>query len=331
MNEVQLKIFNAYYIQFLKTIKDISKPKKDVNKTAKIICKAIKTSYSSMDTITPKYLDELNDSGFWEDNTLPVYKGITLQMIDEITKDEYFSKHLVAVLNIFRDEIENTEPVLMCINLMNKPEEFAKKLEEITDEKAKDKIVYLNSIHVEHKKDDFAEKLKDIEETSLGKLAKEIMGDLDIDDIQKSMNGNIFESFKDPNSGLGKVLSSVSQKMLSKISSGELKQESLLTDAIDLAGKLPNMMPEGMASQLGNIGDMLSQLQKMGGSATGGDNPMDMMQQLMKGMNLNKTQKNKANAHFNSSINKTKLNNRLKKKLQKRKENNIQIEIEEDE
>jgi hypothetical protein len=323
MKESQLKIFNAYYIQFLKTIKEISKPKKDVNKTAKAICKAIKTHYASMDTESSKYLEELSMS--------EPYKGITVEMINEITKDEYFSKHLLAVLDIFRVPIEDTEIVLMCINLLNKPEEFSKKVEEIKEEETKTKVLYLHNIHVNHKKDDFTEKLKDIEETSLGKLAKEIMGDLDIDDIQKSMNGNIFESFKDPNSGLGKILSSVSQKMLTKIGSGELNQETLLTDAIDLAGKLPNLMPDGMASQLGNIGEMLSHLQKMGGANGSSGNPMDFMEQMMKGMNLNKTQKNKASSHFKSSANKTKISNRLKKKLEKRRENNIQTEIEEDE
>jgi hypothetical protein len=342
-----IQIFNAYYIEFLKTIKSLSKAQKGKSPANKI-CIAIKKSYSSMDTLSPSYLEHLVKTGIWdiyeslenkenftdEFKAIEVYKGITIKNINAVTNDEYFSNHLVATLNIFRQKLDQPDMVLAIVNLLSKQDEFSKKLEEITDETVKEKLKFLNVLHIAHKKNEFDDKLKDIESTSLGKLAKEIMGDLNIDEIQKSMNdpsGNIFESFSNPNSGLGKVLSSVSQKMLLKLGSGELNKDTLLTDAMNLAGKLPGIMPDGMSSQLGNIGEMLSQLQKMGGGGGGNQNPMDMMQEMMKGMNLNKTQKHKATSRMNSTINKTKLESRLKKKLQKRKENNIQKEVEEDE
>jgi hypothetical protein len=190
------------------------------------------------------------------------------------------------------------------------------------------------------------DELKDIEATSLGKLAKEIMGDINIEEMQKTMNDpnmNIFESMQNPNSGFGKVLSSVSQKMLSKIGSGELQQDVLLNDAIHLATKIPNMLPDGMGAQLGNIGAMLSQLQKMtankgggggagdmnpmemmqqmmgGAGGSGGDmNPMEMMQQMMSGMNLNKTQQSAAKTRMSSSMKKHKTASRLRAKIEKR-------------
>lgn len=346
-NEQQLKLFNAYYIEFLKTINDISKSKKEsANKeTAVLICKAVKKTYRMMDSSSPQYLNDLNKTGIWtkygaledrkiftdEFNENEVYKGITIKNISDVVEEPYFVHHLIAILDIFRNDVP--EAVGDIVKLLNKPEEFSKKLEEITDENIKQKLVFLSLLHTTHKKSSFTDNLREIEATTLGKLAKEIMGDLNIEEIQKSMSepsGNIFDSFKDPNSGLGKVLSSVSQKMLSKIGSGELNQESLLTDAIDLAGKLPKLMPEGMGSQLGNIGEMLSQLQKMSGGG-GSQNPMDMMQEMMKGMKLNKSQKNRASSRMNSSINKSKTSSRLKKKLEKRKENNIQTEVKEDE
>lgn len=345
--EQQLKFFNAYYIEFLKTINDISKSKKETEnkETAVEICKAVKKEYKVMDQLSPKYLNSLNKTGIWDKyNALEnkeiftdefkdteVYIGISIKNITDVVEEPYFVHHLIAILDIFRENVPDS--VGEIVKVLNKPDEFSKKLQDITDENIKEKLVFLNLLHINHKKSSFSDNLKDIESTTLGKLAKEIMGDLNIEEIQKSMsedNGNIFESFKNPNSGLGKVLSSVSQKMLSKIGSGELNQESLLTDAIDLAGKLPKLMPDGMGSQLGNIGEMLSQLQKMG-NTTGGENPFDMMQEMMKGMNLNKAQKNRASSRMNSSINKSKLSSRLKKKLAKRKENNIQTEVKEDE
>jgi hypothetical protein len=345
--EQQLKFFNAYYIEFLKTINDISKSKKETDnkETAVKICKAIKREYRKMDQLSPSYLSELNKTGIWEKynalenkeifteefKEIEVYNEICIKDICVVVEEPYFAHHLIAILDIFHENVPDS--VGEIVKLLNKPEEFSQKLEEITDEDVKTKLAFLMRIHTKHKSASFGDNLKDIESTTLGKLAKEIMGDLNIEEIQKSMNeqnGNIFESFKNPNSGLGKVLSSVSQKMLSKIGSGELNQESLLTDAIDLAGKLPNLMPEGMGSQLGNIGEMLAQLQKMSKSKTG-ENPMDMMQEMMNGMNLNKAQKGRANSHMKSSINKSKLSDRLKKKLNKRKENNIQTEVKEDE
>lgn len=345
--EQQLKFFNAYYIEFLKTINEISKSKKEASnkETAVKICKAVKREYRKMDQLSPTYINELNKTGIWEKynalenkevfteefKEIEVYKEISIKDICIVVEEPYFAHHLIAILDIFHENVPDS--VVEIVKMLNKAEEFSEKLKEITDENIKAKLTFLMQLHTKHKSASFGDNLKDIESTTLGKLAKEIMGDLNIEEIQKSMNepnGNIFESFKNPNSGLGKVLSSVSQKMLSKIGSGELNQESLLTDAIDLAGKLPNLMPEGMGSQLGNIGEMLAQLQKMSKSK-GGENPMDMMQEMMKGMNLNKAQKSRANSHMNSSINKSKLSARLQKKLNKRKENNIQTEVKEDE
>lgn len=346
--EQQIQFFNAYYIRFLKSINDISKSKKESeNKAIAVeICKAVKKQYRTMDTLSTEYLTQLNKTGIWkkydalEDKEIftdefkecELYNGISIKSICDVVDEPYFAHHLIAILDIFHENVPDS--VAEIVTILNKPDEFASKVEEITDEKIKAKLDFLMLLHRKHKKSSFSDNLKDIESTTLGKLAKEIMGDLNIEEIQKSMNepnGNIFESFKNPNSGLGKVLSSVSQKMLSKIGSGELNQESLLTDAIDLAGKLPNLMPEGMGSQLGNIGQMLSQLQKMSQAGGGGENPMDMMQEMMKGMNLNKQQQKRASSRMNMSINKSKLSSRLKKKLDKRKQNNIQREVKEDE
>jgi len=346
--EQQLKFFNAYYIEFLKTINDISKSKKEADnkETAVHICRAVKKEYRMMDQLSPKYLNALNKTGIWakynalenkeqftdEFQENEIYNGITIKNISDVVEEPYFVHHLIAILDIFRETVPDS--IGDIVKLLNKPEEFSKKLEDVTDENIKAKLVFLSLLHKTHKNRSFTDNLKDIEQTTLGKLAKEIMGDLNIEEIQKSMNepsGNIFESFKNPNSGLGKVLSSVSQKMLSKIGSGELNQETLLTDAIDLAGKLPKLMPDGMGSQLGNIGEMLAQLQKMGNATGGSQNPMDMMQEMMKGMNLNKSQKNRAASRMSTSINKSKLSSRLKKKLEKRKKNNIQTEVKEDE
>ena len=86
--EQQLKFFNAYYIEFLKTINDISKSKKesDNKETAVKICKAVKKQYRKMDQLSPTYLNELNKSGIWEKYNALENKEIFTDEFKEIIK-----------------------------------------------------------------------------------------------------------------------------------------------------------------------------------------------------------------------------------------------------
>ena len=110
--------------------------------------------------------------------------------------------------------------------------------------------------------------MEDIEDTSIGKLAKEIMEDVDIEKVKKSINteGDILGALSDPDNGIGNLISDVSQKMATKLKSGELKQDALLKDALSMAGKLPGMSGGGGgdgAPDIGNIMKMMSGM--MGG------------------------------------------------------------------
>ena len=109
--------------------------------------------------------------------------------------------------------------------------------------------------------------MEDIEDTSIGKLAKEIMEDVDIEKVKKSINteGDILGALSDPDNGIGNLISDVSQKMATKLKSGELKQDALLKDALNMAGKLPGMNNNGnnTTPDIGNIMKMMSGM--MGG------------------------------------------------------------------
>lgn len=112
-----------------------------------------------------------------------------------------------------------------------------------------------------------ASPLGDIENTSLGKLAKEIMEEVDVSELQKNIgeDGDILKALANPDSGLLKLVGTVSQKMVSKMATGELNQESLLTDAMQFAAKMGGAIP-GMGN-LANIGELMSSV--MGGAAGG--------------------------------------------------------------
>ena len=108
-----------------------------------------------------------------------------------------------------------------------------------------------------------------LEDTSLGRLAKEIMDEVNVDELQKSVgeDGDILKALANPDSGLLKLVGTVSQKMVSKMASGELNQENLLSDALQFATKMGGNIP-GLGN-LAGMGDMLSSL--MGGGGGGGD------------------------------------------------------------
>lgn len=340
MEEQQVYIFNQYYIDFLKKIKSLAKEQKEQKSEARSIIKSIRKNYATMDKLTKDYMNILDTDEFWkvyegQENATSfteeflkknIYSDITVGDILAISKDKYLVYYYVCLLDIFNTSELPIAEVLEVIKVINIPNEFTEKIKEVSSDIANKKLHSLRGMHVQKSKGIFENELNDIENTSLGKLAKEIMNDIDIDALKSSMddpNMNIFESLQNPNSGFGKVLGNVSKTMLSKLSSGELQKDTLLKDAIDLATKIPNMLPGGMGSQLGNIGEMLQNLQKMsGGKDGGGDDMSEMMSNMMNMMNLNNTQQKRASSHMKREERKNKTAKHLKRKLQKRRENN---------
>ena len=82
-----------------------------------------------------------------------------------------------------------------------------------------------------------------MENTTLGKLAEEILNDVDVNKLHKSMNQKWrwLKSLGDPDSGFGDITSNVSQEMAAKLSSGELNQQNLMQDAMKFASMMPGM------------------------------------------------------------------------------------------
>jgi hypothetical protein len=187
-----------------------------------------------------------------------------------------------------------------------------------------------------------SEHIAGIENTSLGKLAKEILDEVNVEDIQSSLgDGDIMKALANPDGGLMKLLGTVSQKMMSKMTSGELKQETLLTEAMQFATQLGGAVPP----ELKNLGNLASMFNKGSGmdalnnifnakksddsdsDEEGGFN-MDMITSLMKNMmagggpapSAGSRGKTKVNANaMNSQIRRTVMANQMKRKLEKKK------------
>jgi hypothetical protein len=158
-----------------------------------------------------------------------------------------------------------------------------------------------------------------MEDTMLGKLAKEIMEDVDIDKLQKSIgdNGDILKAIGDPDSGFSDLISNVSRKMATKISNGELKQEGLLQDAMKFASVMPGLFggnPNGNPEK--NQMDM-SNMMKMMSTMMNNKEGMEAFSNMMNPKGGGKQKDTRAT--FNKNAYKKSLTiNRLKSKLDKK-------------
>ena len=172
--------------------------------------------------------------------------------------------------------------------------------------------------------------MKHMEDTTLGKLAKEILEDIDVNKLQKSMgeNGDVLKTIGDPDSGFSDIISNVSQKMAKKISSGELNQENLMNDAMKFASMMPGMFGGNMGG--GNMGGsnkkgpdmshMMNMMSELMSSNNNNSEPdlSSMMQQMAGNMKNNKGSRTAVNT---AGLRKLSKANKLRTKLANKKFN----------
>ena len=376
----RINIFNQYYFSFLKKVKDSAlelKHKnltKDSNTTYAKVLKAIKSHYASYDTSSDSYhnyfiqndlvtsmveswytnIHTYSDIALWIQNenvkNAVVYQDISIGQILEVSDSPELVYYNLAVLFIFSQDISDNElPVII---------EFIKNIKSgntetltIDNIKTRKTLEILKEIHDKAMTSSVESTFKHLEDTSLGKLAKEIMGDINLEDIQSSLQneGDILKSLSNPEGGLTKLLGSVSQKMISKLASGEIQQETLLKDAMAFSSQLTNIIPNnksgggGGMPDMGGLGNMFEQLQKMtsqmgsgGAGAGGGLGNLQEMMAALSGGNIgerppqNARPQTRADNHSMSRLIKAKqLRSKLEKRKSKTKEN-VQTHVEDE-
>jgi hypothetical protein len=322
MNDQRVYVFNQYYIDLLKKIKTYAKNSKETSKPARDILRAIKKNYASMDKLADSYIgimdmsevwtsyDELEDPFSFNPESFELYNGMNYLWVKELFTDKYTLHHYLMILNLFRQPDLDVDNVVESLKFLTN-KDFEEKIKVIESEYVKEHLMKIKKLHSSRTSNLFENELKDLESTTLGKLAKEIMSDINVEELQQSFQNeslDILGSLQNPNSGFGKLISSVSTKMLSKLASGEIQQEKLLEDAFGLASKLPGMLPGDIGKNMGGLGNMLSQLQKMG------LDPSNMM----KGMGMNGAQKSAASSRMNSASRKNKMSEHLKQKIREK-------------
>jgi hypothetical protein len=346
-------VFNQYYIDFIKRLKQVAKKMKgemDDKATtddasyifSKKIMKSIKSNYITLNKSSDEYILYVNSlpKEFWSsyaelDDSLPeswfieehvkdveLYENISIESIRKLIDDDYLCHHFLTVFYLFKDTMDD-ETVKKYVTIFQGS--FNKELiEDIENETHKKIIKRLNELKTKHLKSKSGIDMSTIEDTTLGKLAKEILEDVDIDKLQKSIadNGDILKAIGDPDSGFSELITNVSRKMATKISNGELKQENILQDAMKFAANIPglfgNSTENGSSSSSANKQPDMANMMSMMSTMMNNKEGMDAMKNMMGGMG--KPKKNTRQTYDKNAYKKSIAANKLKSKLDRRRD-----------
>jgi hypothetical protein len=349
-------VFNQYYIDFIKRLKQAAKKMKEDNSDedndegnskvsednylfAKSIIKTIKANYTTFDKSSDEYIKYINSlpENFWtsyadaeeskidewfdleEVKDVNIFTNISVKQIQRLINDNFLCHHFLTVFYLFKNDLSDEE-VKKYIKIFQ--ESSDELLNDIENDNNKKMIARLNSLKTKNIKDKTNLNMAGMEDTMLGKLAKEILEDVDIDKLQKSIgdNGDILKAIGDPNSGFSDLISNVSRKMATKISNGELKQENLLQDAMKFASIMPGMFGNQNAGAAGGSGasgsapDMASMMKMMGAMM----NNKEGMEAFGNMMNPKGKKKDTRTTFNKNAYRKSMAINRLKTKLDKK-------------
>ena len=289
-------IFNQYYIDLLKKVKIIAKKHRLQSETAKRVLKTIKDNYHTYDKKSSEYVDffkEKCNSEFWTEyialekdkcdewlkdetkNSVEIYKSVSLKDIMKLLRNNFIIHHYLSVLYIYTNELNEVEITDILKYLQTVTDEPETELElNVENDNIKIVLKRLNDMKGDNVKSSMPN-MDSLKDTTIGKIAKEIIDGVDLTKIKKTISeeGDIFKAIAKPDSGFGELFTNVSQKMSSKISSGELSQEAIMQDAMKFASILPGLFGGGG----GGSGD--------GGDNDGGMNMAMNMMNMMKMMN----------------------------------------------
>jgi len=281
---VSARVFNQYYFNVLRQLKSIARTQKN-----KVVLKAIKKHYSSWDTQSDEYQAWFNGDteteatdrpwaayeadasvyDTWTKSEVFIYREISLDLIEALLTDSNTIHHFLTALCIFRKPMDSVtlETTLAAV----KASGIASDAEDPLVTRLKTFRAGVGAGVGAGASKPGLEAFAGLENTSIGKMAKEIMDEIDVSEIQKSIgdDGDIFKALSNPDNGIMKLVSTVSQKMMEKMSSGELKQESIIGDAMSFFGKAMGGAG-GAGGTDGGSPDMMKTIQGLMQGMTGG-------------------------------------------------------------
>ena len=259
--------FNKYYYDFLKSVKSNAKTHKESNlkSVAKSVLKSIQVHYSTFDKLSMDHIAkfEANMASWLHEDYLAnpsdavnnamdneaaptrfVYEGIPLdsllKLMPRMVVFNYMSTF--GILLEAHNDKWNDEKIKMVLETMKDAVKQPSKVDDLENPRVR---AYIRNVL----KGPGLDEILDIQSTSLGQLAKEIVNDLNIGS-SKENDEDLLEKLQS-GEGIGSLISKVGNKLQEKLVNGELNQEKLLEDAVKLASKIPAMT--GLAG-LGGMG-----------------------------------------------------------------------------
>ena len=277
MVDSRVYVFNQYYLDLLKRVKNSAKKFKEKSKSAKNVLTSVKSNYSTFDKTEITNIEFVNENvpdEFWKEiidkeelsqeymksSEYVLYNNITISTIAKLVKDNDKLHYYLLIFSIFRNSNINDDDTKILVECLKKnqiddnaPEEYKHTLEKI--------------IKIGNKESSNSDPFNvgGLTDTSIGKLAKDIVSDLDLSKIKQSIekDGDILSALGSKESGLGDLLSNVSKKMSEKLASGEINQQELLGDALKFAGNIGGGGKKD--SGMPDLSSMMKMMSSMGG------------------------------------------------------------------
>lgn len=312
--------FNQFYIHLIKELKEMDPTIKS----------SIKKNYKTFDKLSPDYsnffwtsikdifeiivektCDELyNDQSI--KNVLPVLNLSFSDINEKLSNhDKPIFYNYIFILTVFSkiiidspDPPDKESESLYCksveyITNLEKGINSTDIIEDVLDDDTKkllEKISFLTKKEIPPNNQLPENMFKGMENSKIVNLAKEISEDIDISNIKLENTDDVFKmmDFSNSNNMMGDIIKKVSSTVSSKINSGEIRQDELLSEASSMLGSL-----KGGAG--GGIGDILN-------------NPM--FSEMMKGFKKGRT------PPMRNTGRSTDTRNRLRKKIEDRQNNN---------
>jgi len=281
-------IFNQYYYDLLTKIRTIAKKHKENSSTAKKVLEIMKDNYKEFDKTSNEYIEfvksNCNDE-FWQSylevdkekcdewlkqeeiKKICLFKEINIGEIAKLLRDNFLCHHFLSCFYIFKNEMNNESAETILKILQTFSDNF-----ELDNEEYKKIITRLNLMKTEKVKEDSSfNNMGELKDTTIGKIAKEIIEDVNIDKFKQTINeeGDILKALANPENGLGELFSKVGNKVTDKISSGELNQDAIMKDAMKFASMLPSMFGNNNDGGF-NMSDMMRMMGAMNGNNMGG-------------------------------------------------------------
>lgn len=237
MTDFVVKTFNTFFISFLRELKFMSSEFKDI----------IKKNYRTIDKSNVSYIDTFKNNITKEEiinkdfKNKYIFEHISVEKLynsiddtNKITLMNYL--YIFSIIILFykdytpADEANFVKIITIVADIQNN-KNVQEELDTIIDDDIKELIISLKYS---------TENEMNIENSTIGSLAKEIADEIDVSDLQNIEDpSDIFKcmmNFNDENNILGNIIKTVSNKVNQKLTSGELDQAQLFKEAMSMIG-----------------------------------------------------------------------------------------------